>query len=208
MSGKVLLVSLVLAGAFALLHGQTALAWSVPTMCGIKAEPRTQTVFIDTGDPAITGISREDVLAAMSHWNTLFEKYHGLPIFAPYDGNWWDADILITAMGSETTWVNTQCEPHFVQRGNNKSVIYIGRKDAWRNAEVIGMELGHSLGLPDWENHPTADYINPQPCGSYLGVMSSCAGPQTWFMDVDIPGLILDGQLVRDYWQEAEVPAG
>lgn len=172
-------------------------------MCGWRVEPRPQRVSIDP-DLSTAGVSYADVLAAFDAWNRLFERYHGFPIFVPHAGDWLDADILISAHGWSRTWVHGLCFSGYVQRGHNHSVVFLGREDAWRNRELLAHELGHALGFADHgtEAGHTDGHIGYKPCGTYVGVMSYCAGPQTWFLDYDAGrGITLDGQLVRDYWQ-------
>jgi hypothetical protein len=179
---------------------QSDAATSEHLMCNYRADYRTQTVSIDPG-LAAAGITYDDVIAAFAPWNALFREYHGFDIFAPYSGNWQDADILLTAQGYSQTWVNTLCNPTYVQRGNNKAIVFLGANDAWRNRTLLSHELGHALGLAD---HGSGDastgHIGFKPCGAYIGVMSYCTSPQSWFMDVDIAGMLVDGQLIRDYW--------
>jgi hypothetical protein len=169
-------------------------------MCGFRVAPRTQTVSIDP-DLAPTGVTYDDVVAAMTPWNDLFLRYHGFAIFAPFTGDWQDADILVTASGSERTWVNTKCNPGYLQRGNNQSIVFLGSQDAWRNKTMLSHELGHALGLAD---HGAGDastgHIGFKPCGNYIGVMSYCTSPQSWFLDFVLAGSFVDGELVRDYW--------
>jgi hypothetical protein len=169
-------------------------------MCNYKADYRTQTISIDPY-LASSGVTYDDVIAAITPWNNLFEEYHGFPIFAPYYGDWQDADILLTAQGYSTTWVNTVCNPGYVQRGNNKAVVFLGAKDAWRNKTMLSHELGHAIGFAD---HGAGDastgHIGFKPCGNYIGVMSYCTSPQAWFMDFNVPGSLVDGQLIRDYY--------
>jgi hypothetical protein len=178
----------------------TDAATSEHMMCNYWADYRTQTVSIDP-NLAAAGVTYDDVLAAFATWNTLFREYHGFEIFAPYGGNWQDADILITAQGWSQTWVNTLCNPGYVQRGNNKAIVFLGANDAWRNQTMLAHELGHALGFAD---HGSGDastgHIGYKPCGSYIGVMSYCTSPQSWFMDIVIAGMLVDGQLIRDYW--------
>jgi hypothetical protein len=171
-----------------------------PSMCGKLAEHRSYTVFLDTGDPALTGMTHADALAGLEKWNALFRKYHGFDIFIPFYGDWSAADILVTSAGTPTTWVHTACAPGFVQRGNNQAVVFIGRDDASRNAQWFAHEMGHTLGIADYTPAPSAIHFNAQPCGSYVGVMSYCAGMSSWFVDAVAAGYTFDGQMVRDYW--------
>ncbi len=170
-------------------------------MCGIRMDPRPQTVFIDTGDPALTGMTRADALAGLERWNALFRKYHGFDMFVPYEGDWSEADILVTAAGWTTTWVHTPCQAGYGQRGNNKAIVFIGKDNAGMNATWFAHEMGHGLGLPDYTAAPDGRHINEQPCGSYIGVMSYCSGQSSWFIDASAPGYSFDGDLVRDYWR-------
>jgi hypothetical protein len=169
-------------------------------MCNYKADYRTQTVSIDP-NLAAAGVTYDDVVASFAPWNNLFQEYHGFAIFAPYYGDWQDADILVTAQGSASTWVNTVCSSGYVQRGNNKAVVFLGANDAWRNKRMLSHELGHALGFAD---HGAGDastgHIGFKPCGNYIGVMSYCTSPQAWFMDASLAGSLVDGQLVRDYY--------
>lgn len=173
-------------------------------MCDWKVEARTQSVSIDP-QLAGTGISYEDVLAAFDAWNALFERYYGFPIFAPHYGNWWEADVLIAANVYQRTWVHGRCYPGYVQRGNNHSIVFLGAQDAWRNREMLAHELGHALGLADHgpEASRTDGHIGYKGCDTYIGVMSYCTSPQSWFLDYDLApyGFATDGQLVRDYWK-------
>src|SRR5262245_2408295 len=99
--------------------GSGAAEAAVPSMCGRALAPRQYTVFIDTGDPAVTGMSYSDALAGMERWNFLFREYYGSDIFVPFSGNWFDADVLVTP-GTGETWVNSNCgNPGYIQRGNN-----------------------------------------------------------------------------------------
>ncbi len=169
-------------------------------MCGWQAPERTLTVSVDP-NLASAGLSYDDVIAAFGRWNALYEKYYGFPIFTVYYGNWWEADILLTAHGTTRTWVDTKCEPNARFTGNNFAVVNLGSNDAWRNRDMVAHELGHALGFADFGSAPASEgHIGYKSCGNYIGVMSYCAGPQTWFMDQTISGLVLDGQLVRDYW--------
>lgn len=169
-------------------------------MCNYKASYRTQTVSIDP-NLAAAGVTYDDVVASFAPWNNLFQEYHGFAIFAPYSGNWQDADILVTAQGSAATWVNTVCSPSYTQRGNNKAIVFLGANDAWRNKTMLSHELGHAIGFAD---HGAGDastgHIGFKPCGNYIGVMSYCTSPQSWFIDAELPGSLVDGQLVRDYY--------
>ncbi|MPZ49041.1 MAG: hypothetical protein GEU75_07005 [Dehalococcoidia bacterium] len=208
-SSFLLRVALVATTALAVLLGGAALAGTSTAtaadtghfMCDWHAEARTQLVSVDPNLIA-TGVSVDDVFAAFQPWNDLFVKYHGFPIFAAYDGNPQDADILITAEGSPRTWVDTACNPAYARGGNLKAVVNVGAQDAWRNQSMLSHELGHAIGFAD---HGEADASSPghigyKPCANYIGVMSYCTSPQSWFMDRDLPSLYLDGQLVRDYW--------
>ena len=113
--------------------------------------------------------------------------------------------MLLTAHGWSETWVQSACDPGFVRRGSNHSIVFVGRNDAWRNRELIAHELGHALGLADHGNtsQRAAGHFGFKPCGAYIGVMSYCAGPQTWFLDLVLRGaaIVLDGDLVRDFWR-------
>ena len=195
-------------GAIALTFGLIASAPPAATeastadhmMCGFKVVPRTQTISIDPY-LAAAGVNYDDVISAMAPWNDLFMRYHGFPIFAAHAGDWWDADILLTAQGYNRTWVSTTCTPGYVQRGNNHSIVFLGALDAWRNQTMLAHELGHVLGFAD---HGAGDastgHIGFKPCGNYIGVMSYCTSPQSWFMDIALPGSLVDGELIRDYW--------
>lgn len=178
----------------------TEAATSDHLMCGWKAAPRTQTVSIDP-NLAAAGVTYDDVVASFGPWNNLFATYHGFAIFAPYGGNWWEADILITASGYDRTWVQGQCSPGFEQRGNNHTIVFLGSQDAWRNKTMLSHEVGHALGFAD---HGAGDastgHIGFKPCGNYIGVMSYCTSPQSWFIASPISGLFVDAELVRDYW--------
>ncbi|MGE0059023.1 MAG: hypothetical protein AB7P33_06795 [Dehalococcoidia bacterium] len=188
-------------GIIAATPASTQAATSDHMMCGFKVSYRTQTVSIDPY-LASTGVTYDDVIASFAPWNNLFQKYHGFPIFAPYAGDWQDADILLTAQGYSSTWVNTKCSGSYVQRGNNQSIVFLGANDAWRNKTMLSHELGHTLGFAD---HGSGDastgHIGFKPCGNYIGVMSYCTSPQSWFMDFNLAGSLVDGQLIRDYWQ-------
>ena len=169
-------------------------------MCNWTVAPRTQTVYID---PAIaqTGVSKAQVLAAFQSWNNLFVKFHGFPIFAE-TGEWWMADVVINGHSSPNTWVDTVCNPGYQSTGHSTSTVFLGRNDSSRNASMIVHELGHTLGLSD---HGTTaqhlgGHIGYQPCGNYYGVMSYCTSSQSWFLDIQTPGIYVDGNLVRDYW--------
>lgn len=171
-------------------------------MCDIAVEQRTQTVSIDPY-LAGSGITRADILAALAQWNELFIKYHGFPIFAEHYGKWWEADILITAHGSNRTWVANECILGFEQRGNNHTVVFMGRSDFWRNQSILPHELGHALGFGDHgtPSQVSGGHFGIQPCSlSYIGVMSYCTSPQAWFLDIEVDGISFDGRLVKGYW--------
>jgi hypothetical protein len=170
-------------------------------MCNWMVQPRTQTVYIDPSS-AGTGVSKAQVLAAFDAWNKLFVKYHGFPIFVEHKGPASTADIVIDAHTSQRTWVDGHCDPAYKSVGKSHTTVYLGVKDKWRNATMIAHEIGHALGFAD---HGTgaqhvAGHIGFKSCGNYYGVMSYCNSNQNWFMDIDAPGIYLDGQLVRDYW--------
>jgi len=187
-------------GAFALAPTGSEAGTADHLMCGFKVAPRTQTVSIDPY-LASAGVTYDDVVAAMAPWNNLYQRYHGFPIFAPHYGEWQDADILLTAQGSSRTWVHTSCAPGYVQRGNNHSIVFLGAQDAWRNQTMLSHELGHTLGFADHGNgDASTGHIGYKPCGNYIGVMSYCTSPQSWFLDFNVAGSLVDGQLIRDYW--------
>jgi len=171
-------------------------------MCGRTVEYRTQSVYVDPSIAA-AGVSRADMLGAFWSWNRLFLKYHGFPIFAEHTGPKSTADIVIDATTYDTTWVDGVCRPGYVSAGWSHTTIYLGAKDSWRNGGMLAHELGHALGLADHggDAQHAPGHIGYQPCSNYLGVMSYCASWQTWFLDYEIAGLYLDGQLVRDYWR-------
>ena len=178
----------------------TDAATSDHLMCNYKADHRTQTVSIDPY-LAAAGVTYDDVIASFESWNALWRQYHGFDIFTPYYGNWQDADILVTANSSSVTWVNTACSAGFVQRGNNKAVVFLGSNDAWRNRTMLSHEMGHTLGFADHGNgDASSGHVGFKPCGNYIGVMSYCTSPQSWFMDLNLVGTLVDGQLVRDYY--------
>ena len=171
-------------------------------MCDWKVEKRTQTVWIDP-NLAGSGVTRADVLAAFEPWNRLFDKYHGLPIFVEYRGDPSHADIVVTARGSERTWVRTTCTKGFAQQGATHSTVFLGPRDSWRNRDFLPHELGHALGFADHgsEAQHMEGHVGFQPCNhTYIGVMSYCSSPQTWFLDYEANGITFDGGLVRGYW--------
>ena len=197
-----LLAIVVLAGIAASGTAPTAQADSSVLMCGITVQPRTQNVAISS-NLAAAGVTYADVVASFQPWNDLFTKYHGIAIFAEYTGNPQDADILVTADGSPRTWVETKCVSGFNQ-GNLEAIVHLGYQDSWRNQTMMPHEMGHTLGFSDFGTTAdlTSSHFNYRPCdGSYIGVMSYCTSPQAWFLDLGIPGIKLDGDLVRTYWQ-------
>lgn len=170
-------------------------------MCGWRADYRTQTVSIDPF-LASAGVSYQDVVNSFAPWNSLYQQYHGFAIFAPHYGNWWEADILVTAQGGPRTWVAGKCTPGFVQHGNNHTIVFLGSQDSWRNKTMLSHEMGHALGFADHGNgDASTGHIGFKPCGNYIGVMSYCTSPQSWFIANPIAGLFVDGELVRDYWR-------
>ncbi|HEX5368420.1 MAG TPA: hypothetical protein VFY10_03300 [Dehalococcoidia bacterium] len=198
-----LLAVVLLAGVAASQTAPLASAASNDLMCGITVQQRTQNVAISP-DLAAAGVTYADVVAAFQPWNNLFMRYYGFPIFAEYTGYAQDADIVVTAAGAPRTWVETRCIAGFAQQGNVHSIVHLGYEDYWRNLTMLPHELGHTLGFADFGT--TADlssgHYNYRPCdGSYIGVMSYCTSPQAWFLDLGIPGIRLDGDLVRTYWQ-------
>ncbi len=170
-------------------------------MCGWTVQQRPQTVSVDP-DLSAAGLTYDDVLAAMGLWNNLFIEYYGFPIFVPYSGDGQEADVLMTAHGGNRSWVQGVCDPSFQQRGSNHTTIFLGSEDAWRNRQVLPHELGHALGFADHGSPSELDrgHIGFRPCGNYIGVMSYCASPQSWFLDSEVPGFLVDGDLVRDYF--------
>ena len=171
-------------------------------MCGWSVEQRTQTVWVDP-DLAGRGVTRADVIAAFEPWNLLFSRYHGMPVFAEHLGSAETADIVVTARGSERTWVQTKCTPGFVQRGATHSFVFLGWRDAWRNRGMLSHELGHALGLADHGSSAqhSHGHVGFKACNNtYIGVMSYCTSSQAWFLDYVAPGISFDGGLVQRYW--------
>ena len=166
-----------------------------------KVAQRTQQVAIDPA-LAATGVSRADVLAAFASWNALSLKYHGIPLFAEFNGDPREADIRLTTGVYARTWVATPCTPGYEFSGANHSIIFLGPADDWRNSQLLPHELGHTLGLADYgaPAEHTPGHVGFQECGNYIGVMSYCTSPQSWFLDFVVQGLVLDGQLVQRYW--------
>jgi hypothetical protein len=171
-------------------------------MCDWKVEQRTQTVWIDP-DLTSSGVTHADVLAAFEPWNRLFSKYHGLPIFREHRGHPAEADIVIAGRGSQRTWVKTLCSPGAIQQGAAHSTVFLGPNDSWRNRAMLAHELGHTLGLADHGANAqhVEGHIGFRSCDySYIGVMSYCSSPQSWFLDYEASGITFDGGLVRGYW--------
>ena len=93
--------------------------------------------------------------------------------------------------------------PDFEQRGNNHSIVVLGRADFWRNRAMLPHEIGHALGLGDHgaPSQFSAGHVGIQPCSlAYMGAMSYCTSPQAWFLDLEVDGIAFDGQLVEGYW--------
>lgn len=183
--------------------GHVAHAAAPPTLCGFHIDKRPQTVAV-LPDLSSAGLTKDDVVRGMEKWNTLWQKYWGFPAFVLYDGDPQYADILITGKGWDSTWVQGTCDPKFVQKGNNRTVVYFGSRDSWRNALFAPHELGHALWFTDFG--PASQYkdgmIDYQSCDQYIGVMSYCSSPQSWFLDQDLTplGIDTDDTYVRDYY--------
>lgn len=171
---------------------KAAKAVAAPYMGDCKlAVPRTYTVSID---PALDyGL----VSGAMNTWNAAFVAEYGFPVFATHYGDWWDADVLITAHGDPISWVNTRCKGNYVQRGNNLAVMNVGPDF---NSHWFTHELGHVLGFADYI-FPTTDprgfdgYGICQPASAPISIMSYC-----WQQE---PVVLLpdDYALIRSYWR-------
>jgi hypothetical protein len=183
-------------------HFSPRVAQAEDLMCGWKVAPRTQTVWV-APDLTGSGVTSADVLAAFEPWNKLFVKYHGFPIFVEYRGDPSRADIVVTARGSERTWVRTPCSPGVVSQGATHTTVFLGPRDSWRNRDMLSHELGHTLGFADHgaESQHSEGHIGFQPCdNSYIGVMSYCTSRQSWFLDYQVSGITFDGGLVQRYW--------
>ncbi len=156
-------------------------------MCEEARAERTLRVHIGH-DLESAGVTRPRVEAALGTWNAVFVEETGWPAFEVYDGDWWNADVIVISEGSRT-WVESRCvNPYF-------AVVRLGWADSWRNADVLEHELGHALGFADhvYPGQDREGYVNATSCStSYLGVMDYCSGPQTWFQ-------YWDRVMVRDY---------
>lgn len=172
-------------------------AIAAPYMGDCKlADQRTYTVSIDP-DLSPSNFTHADVARALQSWNDAFIAEYGFPIFAPHFGDWQDADVLLTAHGSGTTWVKTRCHSGYVQRGNNLAIVFLGNdvQPRW-----LTHELGHVLGF--------SDYIFPQddprgfllpgvcyPASAPISIMSYCWQQQPVVLLPD------DLELIRGYWR-------
>jgi hypothetical protein len=198
----VLLTAALASGLFIASVSSSSTAHADHLMCGQKAERRTQTVWIDPNLGG-AGVTRADVLGAFAPWNQLFIKYHGLPIFEEHLGAPAQADIVVTSRGNERTWVQTLCTSASVQGSTNHSTVLLGWRDAWRNRQMLAHELGHALGLADHgaSAQQAGGHVGFKLCdNTYLGVMSYCTGFQAWFLDLVLPGVSVDGGMIRTYW--------
>ena len=170
---------------------RAVLAAEPPLMCGSPVGQ--QRVFIADDLP---GLSRSDVLAAMSRWNDVFAYFYGVDIFVEHSGPWYTADVIVNGETGRT-WVQVKCSGWYWTQ------LHIGSDDAWRNREIIPHELGHALYLVDHiqSGSSTTGYLNPQfcPASGYTGAMSYCTSAQNWFQCYD--GIYGDCDLVWDYWR-------
>lgn len=187
-----------------MLFGAYKLADAERMMCDEALVPygKTLSVSVDP-DLSLAGLNLDDVRRGIDQWNAIWVAHHGFPIFAIHSGDWPDADVLVTAHGWSTTWVNTRCNSGYVQHGNNVAVVFVGSQSR-DNALWVTHELGHTLGLADYIPAPDGrSYINPGSCDDgYIGIMSHCASPQTWLLDFDcLPNYRCDGNLVADYYK-------
>lgn len=181
---------------WAAIIGTCRVATAAPYMGDCKlTEPRTYTVSIDP-DLSPSNFTHADVDAAMARWNGAFVAEYGFPIFEPHFGDWQDADVLLTAHGSATTWVKTRCHPGYVQRGNNLAIVFLGNDV---QARWLTHELGHVLGFSDYI-FPQVDprgFLKPGVCfggDAPISIMSYC-----WQQE---PVVLLpdDLELIHDYW--------
>lgn len=142
---------------------------------------------IDTPKPLLVfNETQLDVISGMHPWNELANKE--LFRLTQEKAN---AQVMVVD-SSGRTWVDVGC-------GNRISTIYVGQQDAYRNQQWLSHELGHTLGLPDYCDgcNEAQGYRDPQPCGKYIGVMSYCTSPQSWFLNFHIDGYVTDYDLVR-----------
>ena len=154
-------------------------------MCNYKAAQRTQTVSIDPYLAACRRYLRRGASPRSRPGTNLFDRVPRLPDLRPLLRRLAGRRHSPHCPGLATqTWVNTVCNPGYAQRGNNKAIVFLGANDAWRNKTMLSHELGHALGFAD---HGAADastgHIGYKPCGNYIGVMSYCTSPQSWFLD-------------------------
>lgn len=167
------------------------------------AEQRTYTVSVDP-DLAPAGLTQQDVETAMALWNEGFIREYGIPIFAPHFGDWQGADVLLTAHGYSTTWVQTRCAPGYVQRGNNLAIVFVGSEQARQNRDWLAHELGHVLGFSDYifDADNPARFLSPGQCFDVASIMSYCWQRQPpALICLGDPQWVDDCKLIRDYWR-------